>query len=225
MDESGQTTGFGKPGSSTTFNIALLVCKDTTSVNRVLKRFEKNLTRAGWPAGYEIKASRLFGAHLDSNIPSSYVFKRRPTEPLIDIYQKLSTCDIEVDYITVYKPHLNESLKSAPFGIIYNYLAGQVLDYRVKNASSILLTVDAQNKEVHSGRHFDGYVETRSFASGANLRRLDILHLDSARTRCLRAVDYFSWGIYRKYEAQDERFFELMKQNLNLENCLAWFYR
>lgn len=138
---------------------------------------------------------------------------------------KLCSCDLEVDYITIRKDRLTDALKAAPYGIIYNYLAGNVLEHRIKTIRDINLVVDAQNKELHSGRHFDGYIETEAYKVSSKLRSLTIQHLDSATTRCLRAVDYFSWAIFRKYERDDSRFYNILQPKLNMENCKAWFYK
>jgi hypothetical protein len=224
LDESGQATGFGKPGSSKTFNIALVVCSDTTSLKKTLKRFEKDLIHDGWPNRREIKAASLFNARRDLEIPASYRYKKNPSEPLVKIFRKLQDCDFEADYISVRKDGLTEALKSAPYGIIYNYLAGQVLEYRFKNAVEIGLVVDATNKEAHSGRHFDGYVQTKAFEVGQGLRRFHVQHCDSTTTLGLRVVDYISWSVYRKCESKDRGFYDLISRKFNKVNCREWFY-
>ncbi len=127
LDERGQSTGFSKPGSSKTFNIALVVCNESDSIRRIIKAFEKKLIRKGWPKGIEIKASRIFDARWNPAIPSSFKFKYDVITPLTEIFTKMCTCPLEIDYISVNKSRLSQSLRRAPFGIIYNYLAGEVL--------------------------------------------------------------------------------------------------
>lgn len=191
---------------------------------KVIRTFEKKLLKNGWPKQVEIKAAHIFRTRFMKNIPSTYKYKNNPTPLLREVLTKLSNCDIEVDYISVKKEKLSDSLKAAPFGIVYNYLAGQLLSARFKSSAKVHLIVDAQNKEVHSGKHFDGYIETKAFESSPNIRLLQIEHLDSHRDRRLRAVDYFAWAVFRKYEHNDERFYNVIRGKLNINNCKAWFY-
>lgn len=225
LDESGQTTGFGKQGSSRTFNIAMIVCNESDGIRRVIKAFEKSLIRHGWPKDIEIKASSLFDARRNPRIPTSFKYKHDAVTPLTSILTKLSSCQIEVDYISVKKERLTENLKTAPFGIIYNYLAGEVLKYRLANSIQVRLIVDAQNTEVHVGKHFNGYIETVAFQVNETLRRFNIQHLESHKVAGLRAVDYFSWSVFRKFEFGDSRFYDLFENSLNRGNCQEWFYQ
>ena len=200
------------------------MCNDPVDLKRTLRSFEKKLIRKGWPPREEIKASKLYGSPRNKDIPKSFKYKTDPITPLGEIYSKLSLTPIEVDYISVKKANLTDTLKSAPYGIIYNYLAWKVLGFRLRVSIDVHLIVDARNKEIHNGKHFDGYVETKAFEAYPVPRRLTIQHLNSDESFGLRAVDYFSWGIFRKYEFGDDRFYRMFSKKLNRVNCQAWFY-
>ena len=103
LDESGQSTGFTKRGSSKTFNIALVVTNDPDPIKRTLRSFEKKLIRKGWPKKYEVKASRIYSAKRDNKICRSYPFKEDFYPPLEEIFHKLCNCSIEVDFISIKK--------------------------------------------------------------------------------------------------------------------------
>jgi len=75
----------------------------------------------------------------------------------------------------------------------------------------------AKNKETHENKHFREYLETK--VAGTALERgidvnLTIQGLNSKESYGLLAVDYFSWSIFRKFEYNDNRFFELFKHKL-----------
>ncbi len=224
LDESGDSCGF-KPGSSKSFNICLVVCQDAKPLKRVLQKLERNLIRDGWPKGKEIKASSLWRCRFDSEVPGSFKFKGDPLPAFTKIYSKLCTCPIEVDYISVKKEKLSDGLKQAPFGILYNYLAGQVLQPRLKGAINLHLNVDAQNKEIHSGKKFDGYIQTRAFELSPSLRHIGIEHLDSSKVYGLRAVDFFSWAVFRCFEFNDDRFIKMIRSVVNSNNAQEWFHK
>ena len=116
-------------------------------------------------------------------------------------------------------------MKRAEYGIIYNFLAYRVLKYRLSTTHIVNLIVDAQNTEIHSGRHFNGYVKTTALAENQGLNRFTIDHLDSDKVYGLRAADYFSWAIHRKYEFKDSRFYDMITDKLCNQNCHRWFYK
>jgi len=229
LDESGGSTGFNrdgtiKGGSSITFNIALICCSDSKCVVRTVKSFEKRLIGKGWPKDIEIKAANLYAAKYSDDIPDDYEYKEHPELPILEILDRICRCEIDIDYFSVKKRHLHDGLKAAPFGIIYNYVAFQVLEHRLKNAIHLELIVDAQNKEIHSGKTFNGYIRTKAFEVTDTLRTINISHLDSAKDRRLRAVDFVSWSVFRRYEHGDNRFYEQLKSRMNKSNCRNWFY-
>lgn len=210
LDESGGTTGFGRAGSSKTFNIAILVCDSSDDIRKLIRSTEKRLIQKGWPKREEVKGNVLY--------------HEKGALTVLHVLDKLVTCEFEIDYLSVNKSNISANLKLAPFGILYNYLAGQVLRSRFASASQVELIVDARNKESHNLRHFDGYIETTAYESSTVLQSIRIEHANSSDREGLRAVDIVSWSIFRKYEHGDSRFYNKLKSKMSKGNCRSWFY-
>lgn len=221
LDESGTSTRTAQAGSSKTFSIALLVVQDPEPVNSVIRAFEKWIIGKGWPIGYEVKASRIYAASKLSALPDAYEFKHDPLVPLSKIYDKIATLPVEIDFITVNKACLTPALQSAAYGIVYNYFAGQVLASRLQSTNVCQLIVDARSKEVHHGKHFDGYIQTRALELNSSISTFGVEHLDSCNVRGLRAVDYASWAVFRNYERGDGRW--LKRITAVVKNRQEWF--
>ena len=144
LDESGDSTGFS-PGSSKTFNIALLLTNDKVALRRVVKGFCKRMHEAGWPKDVELKAYTLFGAPRKPNIPPSFRFKTSPVSQLEKLLRKLGNLDISIDYISVQKSNLNQNLKEAPPFVLYNYMVGRLIEDIVRQGQDINLYYDQRN--------------------------------------------------------------------------------
>lgn len=214
LDESGEAAGY-KQGSPKTFNIAILCIEDTKPLKHVMKKFQAKLYKAGWPRLIELKASRLFKARFDQSIPQTFKFKT-DTRPLLkEILRKLVSLKVEIDYLTVNKAKINDQLRTAPYGILYNYYSGQLLLPRFQKHKDICLFVDARNKEQQPKLKFDGYIQTKAYSEIKSTFNLSIIHVDPSEINYgLRAVDYISWAIFRKFESDDSQFYELIRSKI-----------
>jgi hypothetical protein len=214
-DESGESS-FSDKSIYEYFSICTLTIDDNkrTKIKNTIKRKTAELYNLGWPKGIEIKASVLHGMKMNNNIPQ----KTKDTITGDVFIEKILTsvknaCSPRIDYIVVRKDGLKDpSFRNAPYGIAYNFFAGQVLIPIFLEYKDCFLTVDKRNKEMHSQRHFDGYIETKArgdaFEKGININ-LEIKHDESQTNYGLQAVDFFSWGIYRKVVKKDFRFFKI----------------
>jgi len=50
--------------------------------------------------------------------------------------------------------------------------------------------------------------------------KLQIKHEDSKKDGCLQAVDFISWAIFRKYEHNDPKYYELIKNKITIEKVM-----
>jgi hypothetical protein len=222
LDESGVTKGFDED-SSETFNIAILIVKDPSPITRIVKKFNKKMVSCHWPREIEIKAYELFRAKHNRKVPEAFTYKHNSYVAIQELLQKLSTCDILVDYITVNKSEINENLKTAPYGILYNYYASKILIPRIHDYQEVLIRADAKSKEMHTLRKFDGYIETEAYVNIKHPLKLRIEHLDSRQVYGIRATDFISWSIFRKYESGDDRFYKTIEGKIG--NKQEWHYK
>jgi len=208
QDESG-CLGF-QSGSSKYFGIALLCPNNSKHVGNVIRKFKGKLIKVGWPKGYEIKAHNLFVAGTDRRVPQGYTYKATPEVPILDILRRITNCDIEIDAMVILKSKINSNLRTLPNGILLNYFSGQVLIDRVLQYSDVNLYVDETNKQTHDEQHFDGYIKTQALIKRGSNFPFNIVHGNSNVIAGISAVDFVSWAIFRKYEFQDDRFYNII---------------
>ena len=225
LDESGDSTGFIKPGSSQTFNIAFIKVRSSGQLRTTIKRFTGQMINWGWPRRLEMKANTLYRAHADRVIPSTYRYKDKPRIPIESILAQIAAADLSIDYITVNKARVSQKLRTAPAFVFYNYLVGQLIGPVSSMYDRITLYYDQRNKETRVKYKFDGYVITKAYESVPEGRsfKMKLLSCDSAKVHCIRAVDYVSWAIHRKYEFSDSSFYDLITHRV--ENRQKWFYK
>ena len=228
LDESGDSTGFTKTGSSTTFNIALLKIDDSQSLKRVVKSFYKKMHKHGWPKRLELKAYHLFNCRKISQVSDKFKYKYKSASIIIEFLSKLSSLDIEVDFISVFKENVHASLKNAPAFIFYNYLAGRLIEENAKKYSNITLFYDVKNKETKPKLKFDSYIITRAYTAAAesNPQRnfsIALKPCDSKDSYGIKAVDFVSWSIFRKHEYNDPRFYDVFTHKIG--SSQQWFYK
>ncbi|MBU8934163.1 MAG: DUF3800 domain-containing protein [candidate division Zixibacteria bacterium] len=222
MDESGDSTGFTSPRSSSTFNIALVKVAGPNQIRAICKRFCAAQISAGWPKDTEIKASLLFGASKNRDIPSSYRHKDRPQDQTMLLLDKLSRADMEIDYLTIKKQNVYRNLKTAPPFVLYNFLSGKLIELNLGDYADIDLYYDERNKEIRPKLNFQSYVTTivytkTKFESVA----FKMYPCDSAANYCIRIADFVSWSVFRKFEYGDSRFLDILAPKI--KHGEAWF--
>lgn len=219
VDESGE---FGqKSGSSKFFLIAALSTANKKALNKRIKKEKAILYNDGWPGDIEIKGTSLWGSHHNSRIPQRISANR------IDILKRIITSivlsPVKVHYSIARKERLAPHIRSAPYGVAYNWLAGKLLTraYPEHFSGPLNLIVDQRNKETHSKMKFDGYVETQLVCECSHTHHLAIEHAESHAIPGLQAVDFLSWGLFRYYEHDDNTFRPLILPALGYRD--AWY--
>lgn len=219
LDESGEF-GF-EPGSSNHLLIALLDTDNPKRLKNAMRREKKRLHDLGWPRDIEIKGTSLFGCHHNARIPNLIANNR--ILHLTRIVKKILGAGVTPHYAIVRKDSLTQNLQNAPYGIAYNYFAGNLL-CKVHNGvlnCPVTLVVDRRNKETHAHMPFDGYVATRIITDCNHEHTFDIRHEDSRDWLGLQAVDFISWGLFRAYEHQDRQFYDLIHPQVRVNDC--WY--
>lgn len=218
QDESGDL-GF-KAGSSKFFVIALLCPKDSKHFGHVIRKFKGHLIRVGWPNTIEIKATHLHMAQYEDSIPDDYKYKSTPDAPILEIAEKIAKCNVEIDAIIVNKAKINSNLRTLPYGVLYNYFSRTVLTERLIKYDDVKLFIDRTSKQTHNIKHFDDYILTEALLAKGRNFNVSIEHGDSNVVAGISAVDFISWSISRKYEQNDDRFWDKFKHKVASFKCL-----
>lgn len=208
MDESGELGQ--KPGSSKFFLITILSTSHPKALRKRVKREKAKLYNAGWPKGVEIKGTTLWGADHIPQIPQAVAGKR--LDSLRSIINSIVSGPVKVHYSIARKDRLTPHLRSAPYGVVFNFLACTLLVRAYPNflRGPLDLTVDQRSKETGIKMKFDGYVETRLVTDCNHQDGLEISHKESHDNPGLQAADFMSWGLFRHFEHGDDQFAKLI---------------
>jgi hypothetical protein len=221
QDESG-CLGF-KKGSSKFFAVALVCPQNSKHLSNIVRKFKGRLIKSGWPKTVEIKAHNLFVAQSDARIPTSYLYKNSPEQPIFDFLTSLASCELEIDVIVVLKSKINSDLRTLPYGILFNYYSGRVLIDRILRYSDVNLYVDETSKQIHDLLQFDGYIRTGALLTKKRYFPLKITHGNSNVIHGISAADFIVWSVFRKYESKDNRFFDIIKHKIT--NCKTYYFQ
>lgn len=106
---------------------------------------------------------------------------------------------------------------------LYNYAVNILLDRLhnkkvVKNNDKISIYIDQRETNKFLKKNFEDYLRDNLMKRGNN--NFEIRIRPSHAEKCLQAVDFISWAIFRKYEKGDYEFYELIKRKIIEENLL-----
>ncbi|MFC1929163.1 hypothetical protein ACFLXK_06200, partial [Chloroflexota bacterium] len=121
------------------------------------------------------------------------------------------------------KSKINSDLRTLPYGILFNYYSARVLVNRIVRYDDVHLFVDETSKQTHNLLEFDAYIKNGALLTKKRNFPLEITHGNSNVIHGISAVDFIAWSIFRKYESQDTRFFDLIKQKI--ENFKPYYFR
>lgn len=210
LDESGDCS-FSPKTRCNHFVMAILSVDDSHlyKVKNRLKRKFARFIRNGWDKTIEPKAFNLNRNSKFGNAAVSSVIETLVTIP-----------SLKINYIVVNKAGItNQSFRQSPYGTVYNYFTGILLSeiMFLDGLTDVHLIYDQRNKESHKNRHFDEYVKTKIYGTALEKNVNVNFHIEAGESSSvygLLAVDYFSWAIFRKFEYNDCRFFDLFKSRL-----------
>ncbi len=198
LDESGEL-GF-KDSSSKFFIITLLVCNEDSLIRlrRIIKKVRFRKLKKKIRSIPELK-----GHGVPNNI-REIVLKKAISEK------------IEIFAIILDKRKVYDYLKNKR-NILYNYAANLILA-ECSLSGSIKLIVDRSYKKFLVGE-FDRYIKDRIFKNNPDCK-IEIEHIDSKKEAALQVLDFICWAIFRKYESQDEYFYNIIKNKIVTEKVM-----
>ncbi len=219
LDESGECS-FAKSSRYKHFLITIISVEPSYNkkIKNCLRRKFAGFIRKGWDKTKEIKASSLYG---------NKTFGAESIKEVIQSLVKISS--LEISYLAVNKDKItNESFRNAEYGIAYNYFTGVILSELIfkDGFHNVNLIYDIRNKETHYKKHFKEHLETKIL--GKALERevsieIKIDGLTSDKCYGLSAVDFFSWAIFRKFERNDDKFYNLLVGNIKRKR--EWYIK
>ncbi|MEO0248146.1 MAG: DUF3800 domain-containing protein, partial [candidate division WOR-3 bacterium] len=191
---------FTKPKTSRFLVITLLLLRDlhaNTAVHKAVERTLKNkLRRTKKDHPLELKGS---GTALS--------VKRY-------FYQQLQGVDFALYTFAVDKTRIHQHLRDAP-GRLYNYIARLLLERcPLDEAQQPVSVIVDRSKGSKAQRHFNEYLSIHLQAYLPLHTPLRFDHLPPEKSKGIQAVDIFSWGIFRKYEAQDTLWYDLFREKI-----------
>lgn len=97
----------------------------------------------------------------------------------------------------------------------YNWMTGLLLDKidSFDTEVGVLFTVD-KSKTKYEIKEFNDYIRKNLERKINPKISFDIKHRDSTTDPCLSAIDLFTWGFFRKYEQEDEEWFDCYKDKI-----------
>lgn len=201
LDESGDL-GF-KEGSSKWFIFTIVLTNDHRRIEKIIKKIHKNLSKK-YRRVYELHAY-----HADE------ITRKR-------VLKLLAQEDLKVLCVVLNKDKVYVDLQQQK-NYLYNYTANILLDRLHNNnliniSDPIYLYIDQKDTKKSLRDNFEKYLQENFIK-----RRGDGVNIQikpSHTEKCLQAVDFMSWAIFRKYEQGDCSYYDLIKSCVVEENKL-----
>lgn len=237
FDESG-SIGFG-PGGTKFFVLAFVAPTSGKELSKCIKNINAHLIRNGWNRAVEIKASNVWHAPKNNEIPATYTYKNDPNVPMEYILKSIAKVDGYIEYAVVKLDTVSAKLRTVDNGILYNYFSLQLLKGPLCYFPAVELFVDRRNRESHHLLKFDGYIENEVGIMRAEKGRppciLQIHHFhgDSPNeckpeerplvnfgVRGLEAADFVCWAIKWKFENGNDKWYALIEKRIKWKQHL-----
>lgn len=134
-------------------------------------------------------------------------------------YKQIKSTDWDIYTVVLNKQRVYEHLTTtAGRKKLYNFLANfllQQVDLSTLNSAVTLVVDKCKNKEEITD--FNQYLVNQLEARLPLNIPLNIYHEDSKANTGLQAVDLFCWGIYRKYENGDTKWYQVYHSRIRFE--------
>ena len=209
LDESGDLGfDFTKEGTTHYFTVTLLVVKDEQQ-SKLIKRAVKRT----------LKSKILRKRKKD---PQYKELKGSHTSLLVKKYflKQLKDCSFGIYTIALEKKRVFRDLKRVPERL-YNYLARKVIDQLPFHEELLRVTlVIDKSKGKRQVKEFNRYLKGQIQGVISPKIILEIDHSLSHAEKGLQAVDMFCWGIFRKYEFNDDIWYGFFVDKIKFERKL-----
>jgi len=202
LDESGDL-GFSER-SSRWFVLTIALTNNHRKVEKCVKKVHRGLK-----SKFK-KVKELHAYH------SSEITRKRILKQLSEIE------DLQVHCIVLNKNKVYVDLRNQK-NYLYNYTANTLLDRlynknNFKKDEKVLIYIDQRETNKFLKKNFENYLTDGLSKKGSSGFKIKIK--PSHTEKCLQAVDFISWAIYRKYEHGDYEYYEIIKNKIIGEGLL-----
>ena len=205
LDESGDLGfDFQKKKTSKVFVITCLFVENKRSIEKIVRKTHSELKK---------KYKRRFGVlHAVKEKP---ITRQR-------LLKRLSEKDCVIMTIYLNKKRVYTKLQNEK-QVLYNYVANILLDrvYTKKLlplAKNILLIASRRETNKFLNQNFKNYLNNQ--ITNRYKANVKVVIEIPREEKSLQAVDFASWAIFRKYEYEDDGYYNLIKNKIVEENPL-----
>lgn len=207
LDESGDL-GF-KRESSKTFIVAYVITDNPHSLRTKVKRLRKRL-----------KSLR----RMKRIIISEFKFSRDSDEVRMKLFNLLRMMDFEIGYVVIDKNYVKSELRDKPTKI-YNYIT---VHYIITNVlarytpNKIIFTLDKSLSKI-ARKAYNNYFEDKLYwkalvEQGRIPPKYEVRHVDSRDDECIQIADYIAGAAFRKFEHNDPKYYNLIRDKIVFRN-------
>jgi len=142
-----------------------------------------------------------------------------------EVLKKIANMDLDAGFIVLEKEKVKVSLRgnlSRLYNyVVVNYIMPYVLSY-VDLVGKVVIVVD-RSLSKSSREAFDNYAANKaSWVWSVEMNKkipiksgtITIHHVDSEREPCLQVADFLAGSCFQKYENNDERYYEMIKDKV-----------
>lgn len=204
LDESGDLGfDFVNKKPSKFFTVAVLALRGVENNRKLIKAVKITLRRKLNPSGKRKRiVEELKGEGTDINVKNYF-------------YSKVKDIRFALYSVTLNKLRVYERLARNK-SRVYNFMARQVFEhipFEKANKTRIILTID-KSKGKKGIKEFNQYIIRQLEGRLEPNMPFDIYHEDSKKIGGLQAVDMFVWGIHRKYEPGDKKWYRVFEKKV-----------
>lgn len=201
LDESGDL-GFGDR-SSRWFVLTMVLTGNHRPIEKCVRKVHRGLRKK-----YK-RVSELHAYHADA------ATRKKMLQYLAGVE------DLQIMSIVLNKRKVYVDLQNQK-SYLYNYTANILLDRlhhkgTLRADEKISIYIDQRETNRFLKKNFEDYLRA-SLAQWHD--HYEITITPSHTEKCLQAVDFISWAVYRKYELGDYEYYELIKSKIIGENLL-----
>ncbi len=205
LDESGDLGfDFMKKNTTKFFLITFLFTEERRAIEKIVRQVHATLKKKHKQRGGVLHAHR-----------QTHLIKER-------LLKKLDNKDIKILTIYLNKAKVYTKLKNEK-DVLYNYITNILID-RICTKKLIptkkKITLIASRKETNKflNVNFKNYLSSQAKIN--HKLDLDVYIKTPYEEKVLQVVDFVSWAIFRKYEFQDDTYYQLFKRKIFEERGL-----
>lgn len=203
LDESGDLGfDFTKKGTSKFFILTFLFTENKKPIEKIIKKIHSGFKKS--------QKSKLTMLHAIKEKP---VTRQR-------LLKQLALTECRIMTICLNKKNLSDKIKNDK-SVLYNYGTNILLDriYSkkiIKNLDNIILIASKRETNKYLNTNFKEYLKKN--IEDKHGIKISIEIKTPAEEKILQVVDFVSWAIYRRYEKNDNNYYQIIKNKIVEEN-------